>query len=176
VETRILLSIHAASGPILDALAVLTHVMGAVQAGVALVVLCAAWAARRGEGRLALTWLVLGASILAVELGVKPLLGRPRPDLWPRLVAQSGFSLPSGHASSTAAFYPFLAVVATRTRPDRRRVALALAGLASFAVGLGRLYLGVHWPTDVLAGWMVGAVGAAIAVRAQGVRPAAAPR
>lgn len=161
-ETALLLSIHGLSSPLLDMLFRLSHELGTLPFSAVLVLAAVAWHRRCGERREALAWLVVGLTTLVLHLSLKPIFGRPRPDLWPRLVGDSDFSFPSGHALVSAAFYPLLAWVTLRLR----RVAFVLVGVGlPLFVGFGRLYLGVHWPTDVLAGWTLGAAQAAAAIR-----------
>lgn len=84
---------------------------------------------------------------------------RPRPDLVPHGQAVYTRSFPSSHAMLSALVYLTLGALLARTQP-RRRVKLyllAVAALITVVVGASRVYLGVHWPTDVLAGWTVGA-------------------
>jgi undecaprenyl-diphosphatase len=104
---------------------------------------------------------LLAAILGAVALGALLKLGfeRPRPDLVEHGVLTYTWSFPSGHATGAAATYLTLGALLARFQP-RRRVKvyiLSVAVLITVAVGLSRIYLGVHWPTDVLAGWTVGA-------------------
>ncbi len=83
---------------------------------------------------------------------------RPRPELVSHLVDVNSFSFPSGHATMAAVTYLTLGVLLARVE-KRRRMKLYLLVVASilvFIVGFTRVYLGVHWPTDVLAGWCLG--------------------
>jgi undecaprenyl-diphosphatase len=109
---------------------------------------------RRGALRLLIT--VLGGR-LAVEL-VKDLAARARPPLIDQAVAVHSWSFPSAHAANSAIIYLALAAVAVRreTRPAARAVILGAAIIASLTIGLTRPWLGVHWPSDVLAGWLFG--------------------
>ena len=94
---------------------------------------------------------------------LKALVERPRPDIVPRLIdVDASFSLPSGHAANSAAVYGAMALVATVIwwRKAQRRTIWAVAGLLVFGIGLSRVWLGVHWPSDVIAGWLVGAAWA----------------
>jgi undecaprenyl-diphosphatase len=104
---------------------------------------------------------LLAAILGAVTLGSLLKLGfeRPRPELVEHGVLTYTWSFPSGHATGAAATYLTLGALLARFQPRRRVKAyiLSVAVLVTVAVGLSRVYLGVHWPTDVLAGWTVGA-------------------
>ena len=88
---------------------------------------------------------------------VKHLIDRPRPVATLRLVAATGAAFPSGHAAQSVACYGALAFVVVRsTRSRRARVqAVTAAAFVAFAIGASRVYLGVHWPSDVVSGWMI---------------------
>ncbi len=87
---------------------------------------------------------------------------RPRPDLVPHGVEVATASFPSGHSMMAAVTYLTLAVMLARTETDpRMRVFyIAVATLLTILVGISRVFLGVHWPSDVLAGWALGAAWA----------------
>jgi len=94
---------------------------------------------------------VAGAGTLNVLL--KGLFGRPRPEVFPHLVQESSSSFPSGHTMSAMAF---AATVIVLCWPTRWRWPVATGATAyAFAVGVSRVYLGVHYPSDVIAGWAV---------------------
>ncbi len=89
---------------------------------------------------------------------------RPRPDLVPHGMAVYTQSFPSGHAMLSAVVYLTLGALLARTQA-RTRVKvflLMVAAALTVVVGISRIYLGVHWPTDVLGGWMLGAGWAAL--------------
>lgn len=105
-------------------------------------------------------WLLLAAvgSGVLVSTVLKVAFERPRPDLVPHASYVSTASFPSGHSMMSAVVYLTLGALLARVEPDRRVKVFVLtaAVLLALLVGVSRVYLGVHWPTDVLAGWTVG--------------------
>lgn len=87
---------------------------------------------------------------------------RPRPDLVPHATAVYSQSFPSGHAMLSAIVYLTLGALLARTQSDVqvKIYLLSAACVLTLVVGISRIYLGVHWPTDVLAGWAGGAAWA----------------
>lgn len=112
----------------------------------------------------AAAWLVLGSvgGGIALSAGLKTLFQRPRPDLVPHAVEVYTASFPSGHAMLSAVTYLTLGVLVAQVqaRWHTRGYVLALAVATTLLVGASRIYLGVHWPSDVLAGWCLGAAWA----------------
>lgn len=90
----------------------------------------------------------------------KAFVARARPDLLEPVIVERGFSFPSGHAALSMVAYGVLGVILARSiRPGRVQRALIITlGLTIFLVGLSRVWLGVHYPSDVVAGWTAGAV------------------
>jgi undecaprenyl-diphosphatase len=87
---------------------------------------------------------------------LKDAFARPRPDLWEPMLHYSGYSFPSGHAMATMTLTWVLGLLAWRTR--WRWPVLAFMAAFTVLVGISRPYMGVHYPSDVLAGWAIGAV------------------
>jgi membrane-associated phospholipid phosphatase len=130
----------------------------AITATVVVGALC--WRSRRvGPGLLAVV--VLGGAELLQTI-TKVLAARPRPpmSLWVAGMSPTGLSFPSGHALVAAAGYGLMAVLLTRhlRRLVTRTAVWVAAVAAATLVGVSRLYLGVHWFSDVMAGWLIGAL------------------
>ena len=115
---------------------------------------------KRGAAGLVVVSVNSGAVLSeALKLG----FARPRPDLVAQLAHATSSSFPSGHAMLSAIAYLTLGALLARAHARRRVKLLVLFAAMTLTVliGLSRIYLGVHWPTDVLAGWCVGAAWAA---------------
>ena len=106
----------------------------------------------------------LAATFASSEL-LKHAYNRPRPDLVPHGSYVYSASFPSGHSTLSAATYLTLATVIASLEAERGTKALTyvVAVLVVMAVGFSRIYLGVHWPSDVLAGWSLGSAWAFVA-------------
>ena len=131
----------------------------AVAAGVRL------WRADRRADAVFVIGAMAGAQL--VFRGLKELLDRPRPPVDGHLVHAASESLPSGHATTAVVVIGTLVVLAWPGRtPAVRAEMVAAATLWVGAVGLTRIYLGVHWFSDVIAGWLVGGAWLAICVAA----------
>ena len=118
----------------------------------------------RGKSRAALFVAIAIASGIVLSSALKLGFERPRPDLVPHGSAVYTRSFPSGHSMMSALVYLTLGVLLARLQPERRLkvYVLLLAILVTVAVGVSRVYLGVHWPTDVLAGWAAGGAWAMV--------------
>ena len=112
----------------------------------------------KGQPRSAVLLAAAVAGGQALSSATKGLFDRPRPDLVPWGTDALTASFPSGHATMAAATWLTLAAMLARAEPRRplKALYLGLAALVVAAVGVSRVYLGVHWPSDVLAGWSLG--------------------
>ena len=91
-----------------------------------------------------------------LSYGLKSVFGKTRPDLWESAIKEVSFSYPSGHALGSTVLYGFLAYLfATRFSQLAWLIYLMAVSLIG-AIGLSRLYLGVHWPTDIIGGYGIG--------------------
>ena len=117
---------------------------------------------RRWRAAAVLAVVALGAPVATNML--KHHFARTRPEAVPHLVDEKSWSFPSGHALASAAIYLTLSVVLARRdrRPAGKLILLGAGFLLSFLIGLSRIYLGVHYPTDVIAGWSAGTIWASI--------------
>jgi undecaprenyl-diphosphatase len=118
------------------------------------------------DGKRNMALFVCGSVLSGLIVGtiLKDVFQRPRPDLVPRVAYFSGASFPSAHSMMSAVTYLTLGALLARSHERKRLKAyfLLLAALLTIAIGVTRVYLGVHWPTDVLAGWTAGAVWAVL--------------
>jgi undecaprenyl-diphosphatase len=121
--------------------------------------------------------LIFAATVVAAEIvvdGLKGVMARARPELVPHQDLVYSHSFPSGHSAMTPVVYLTLAAIVA-AGGERRSVRWLIIGAAAalvLAVGVSRVYLGVHWPTDVLGGWTL---GTAIALAASFALHRAAP-
>ena len=104
------------------------------------------------------------ASALALSLGLKRVFNRPRPDLVPHMTEVLTSSFPSGHSMLSAAVYLTLGALLARLQASvvLKAYVLLWALFLAFVIGVSRVYVGVHWPSDVLGGWAAGSSWAAL--------------
>lgn len=155
LDRAILQGINTHASPFFDMTAIILTELGGAIGVTALTVGMVVLLWGRGKRRMAalLATGVGGAS--ALNLILKAVFQRDRPELWERLVTENSYSFPSGHAMASSALALSVIVICW---PTRWRWAGVIVGLAyMLVIGLTRLYLGVHYPSDVLAGWMVSA-------------------
>ncbi len=116
------------------------------------------------ERRYGLLALVLASTFggVLITTMLKDVLGRPRPTVVPHLVTVSSPSFPSGHSMLSTTVYLTLGALLTRVSADRatKLYFVLLPSMLTVSIGLSRIYLGVHYPTDVLGGWVGGLVWA----------------
>lgn len=155
-DRTILLWIHQFANPTLDRIMLNVTRLGnpstvVLIASSALVILW--WRRYRQEAKIFLLD-CLGGAILSY--GLKLAFSKPRPQLWKLLISEKSYSYPSGHALGSMVLYGFLAYLLGTHYPKYARVFYSIAAILIAAIGLSRLYLGVHWPTDIMAGYGVG--------------------
>ncbi|WP_280401648.1 phosphatase PAP2 family protein [Nocardia carnea] len=143
--------------PLTTGAVVITHAGGSAVMWVLAIVACG-WLLRRGRRADAALVAGVGAASALLVPVTKNVIGRDRPPMADRLVTVDSPAFPSGHSTGVAAVVGVLAALCFLRL--RHRVAawttVVLAAVFVALVGLTRVYLGVHWPTDVLAGWSLG--------------------
>lgn len=152
-DSAILQWLNQHSSPELDKAAViLTDTSGSLQAAVlSAIIITVLLALGRKRAGVMLLFSIGGASVINVLL--KLFFARDRPDLWATVVTETSYSFPSGHAMGSAALA--FGIIALLWDTKWRYPALVAGSLYTFLIGMTRLYLGVHYPTDVVAGWAV---------------------
>ena len=167
----LLLAVHEMASPVAS---VVMETFAFLGSGVALTVLASLvglWCVRRGQRHLAFTLWGVGLAAGLCNLLLKISFARVRPALWAEVRLLTTYSFPSGHAMNAAATLGMCAFVIACVAPRWRTAAWWITPVLVAGVGLSRIYLGVHWPSDVLAGWAAGGLvllaGVAIATRAR---------
>jgi undecaprenyl-diphosphatase len=148
--------LHNFDSPVTDVAMRVFTFLGSSPAVICVVVLVAAWAVRRHARALAGVLVAVASVAEGLNLLLKVLFQRPRPDLFIEVVAPESYSFPSGHAMVAAAAYGVTAVVIARLRPRLRVPLYIVTPIYVLFIGLSRIFLGVHWATDVLAGLAAG--------------------
>jgi len=106
----------------------------------------------------ATTIAIAGAGGIGLNILLKQLFARARPQLWERTVDVRFYSFPSGHAMMSMVIYGLLSYFLASRFPRWRVGIFSLTLVLIAAIGFSRLYLGVHWPTDIIAGYTAGLV------------------
>jgi membrane-associated phospholipid phosphatase len=146
-DAPIILAIHQLSNPTLDTLMRLITQTGEIGA-ITVAIILAGWFAWKHRYLDAVTILIALCGAVAINTIFKLVFARPRPNLFPPLVMENGFSFPSGHVTASVAVYGFLAVMLWQS--NHRGLAL-LSGAWVLLVAISRIYLGVHYPSDTIA-------------------------
>ena len=151
-DQQVLRLVHAHATPLLDTInLLLTRAGGPLWMALASGLIAAGLLWRK-QRRRALFFGVAVGGAAGVNLLAKALLGRARPALWVSLAPESSSGFPSGHAMGTAALALTLGLLLAHSK--WRWPAWVLGGLFVLGVGFSRVYLGVHYPSDVLSGWI----------------------
>ena len=155
-DETILLHIHSIANPVLDRAMLFITSIGDPRIVVPLtgIVFVALLVKRH---RLAATFFAIDAmGGAALSYFLKLAFSKPRPQLWTSAIEETTFSYPSGHALGSVVIYGFLSYVFARLYPRFAGAIYAFAAFMILSIGFSRLYLGVHWPTDILAGYGIG--------------------
>lgn len=115
-----------------------------------------------GRGRQATLLAIGGLSAELVSSLLKLLFQRPRPALFYQLIPAENYSFPSGHAFVATVFYGLLAAILMSAYPRYRSGIVGATAVIVLLIGLSRVYLGYHYPSDVMGGWACAAVWLAL--------------
>jgi membrane-associated phospholipid phosphatase len=155
-DKNFLLWLHQFANPTLDQLMLFTTEIGNPTTVVTVAVITLAilwWRSYRLEAMVfAIT--CLGGAIL--NTGLKLFFSKVRPQLWKQLIVETSFSFPSGHAIGSIVLYGFIAYLLASFYPKYSPIIYTLVVILIGMIGISRLYLGVHWLTDIIAGYGVG--------------------
>ncbi len=158
-DDPILLWLHGHSSAMLDRVMLKLSLVGGYPLLFVAGALCLLflWTSRRHQA--IFVALCIGG-VSALNVSAKMIFQRARPDLWVSLAPEPDYSFPSGHAMLSSAFAAMIVALIWRATkasphaPQWRLLSALLGAVFVIAVGLSRLYLGVHYPSDILAGWL----------------------
>lgn len=155
VDLSIQKAFFSLRGPVLNSIVIaITHLSDTVT----IVAFCAVLLVlpNRKQYGVPLSLAALGG--LAFYKPMKHIFLRARPDAALHLVEQGGFSFPSGHSVTSVIFYGLSIYLLSKHCKNQRlrKVLTVICGFLALSIGPSRIYVGVHWPTDVLAGWCIG--------------------
>jgi undecaprenyl-diphosphatase len=157
-ELELLQNIHAKASPKWDQIAKnVTRLGGFVGVvPIAAILLFGLLLNRHWRSGIFLSSALVGSAVL--NLSAKLIFGRDRPQLWISIAPQTDYSFPSGHATASMTLVIVVLLLAWRTRWFGSL--LAVGALFAMAIAWTRLYLGVHYPTDILGGWLLSLIWA----------------
>jgi len=156
LDTRVAIAVHHQQNVVLDVLAISFTLIGSSPFLIAAIASVCYWAYRRGRRSYIL--IVVATCVIAWVLSplLKLFFARARPTLFEVITRPDSYSFPSGHSMSAVVVYGALAAVVIALRPTAKPLAVIVAMILITCIGLSRVYLGAHWPMDVLAGWAAG--------------------
>jgi membrane-associated phospholipid phosphatase len=158
IEESCLLTLKAWANPVLDRCMIALTWLAQGEITIPLLIVIGGTMAYCNEAIAALV-LAIGLSGSWLLNGIfKSFFRRQRPDLWASAKRPMDYSYPSGHAMSAISFYGLLATDLTTFLSIPLSITATLAAALTLGIGFSRIYLGVHWPTDVVSGWIAGGI------------------
>jgi membrane-associated phospholipid phosphatase len=155
-DRAIALAIRHLDTPVLDRILIVFTHLGSHPMLVVAVTAATIWLWRTGHRRTAVIVVVNAIVCQLLMVALKLYIARPRPTLFDEITRPETFSFPSGHSMSAMAIYGALAAVVITHHRAQRTLVIVCAAVLIAAIGFSRIYLGVHWPLDVLAGFAAG--------------------
>lgn len=151
-DTAVLRAVNAQSTPALDVFMRAVTDFGSIGVAAVAVIGAIFFTVKRHTYRALFLALAVGGAAI-ISLVLKLVFERPRPDLWEQLITEASFAFPSGHAMASSSLA--LSAVFLFWGTAYRWWVVVAATAYTLIIGISRLYLGVHYPTDVLAGWLM---------------------
>lgn len=158
LDTAIMVAIRGIHTPLFDQAMMGTTFLGDPTVLLLLCLAVAVWLYKRHRRSQANTLAIAAVGSLILQYVLKQLFTRERPDLWEQFINLRDYSFPSGHAVMSLVIYGMLGYLLAIHFPHRQKLITTVTVLLVFAIGFSRVYLGVHWPTDVIAGYAAGAM------------------
>jgi undecaprenyl-diphosphatase len=156
LDRAISLAVHRLDSPAMDLVMRAFTTLGSFPVIVAVVVAASAWRIRNHDKRGAAMLIAVTGVTELLNLALKETFQRARPSLFTEIATLHSYSFPSGHAMASAAVYGSVALLAGKACPEHRLAFAVGAAVLVLLIGLSRIYLGVHWFTDVIAGITAG--------------------
>ena len=157
-DKEILLTLRELHTPVLDKVMLGFTFLGEPVILLIVCLILSIWLLIRGQRSQATILIIAAAGAIALNNLLKLLFGRARPILWERIVDVGQYSFPSGHAMISMVIFGMIGYLLSSKFPLWRIGIISLTILLVTGIGLSRLYLGVHWPTDIVAGYAAGLV------------------
>ena len=156
IDTRVAIAVHHHQNGVLDILAITFTLLGSGAVLIAAVGATCYWSYRRGRRSYIL--ILVANCVFAWILNplLKLFFERARPTLFEVIARPDTYSFPSGHSMSAVVVYGALAAVTIALRLTAKPIAVIVALIMIIGIGVSRVYLGAHWPFDVIAGWASG--------------------
>ena len=158
LDTRVLMTIRQWHTPFLDRLLVVITNIGNPSVLLAASLLLATFLLWRKQKAETVTLAIAAIGALGLNIVLKDLFARTRPELWQRTVEVNFYSFPSGHAMMSVVVFGIIGYLLATHMPRWRLAIASSIVLLVCAIGFSRLYFGVHWPTDIVAGYAAGTV------------------
>ena len=155
-DRSFLLWIHQFTNPQLDRIFLFFTALGNPPTVVTIFIMTIAWLAMKRRYSDGIRFTIVCVGGVLIDRVMKLFFAKPRPELWHRLITETSFSFPSGHAVGSMVVYGFIAYILAKEMQQHKQYIYAAASLLIIAIGLSRLYLGVHYPTDIIAGYGIG--------------------
>lgn len=155
-DKSLLLWIHQFATPTLDRVFLSITALGNPEIVIIIFVSTIVWLGMKKRYSDGIRFFIICSGGVLINSVMKLFFAKPRPELWPRLIAEHSCSFPSGHAVGSMVIYGFIAYLLGKEFQKYRVLIYAAAIMIIISIGVSRLYLGVHYPTDIIAGYGVG--------------------